>query len=137
MRQDKNDQAYYQMELAAALDTSDSDYPSTLAGIIMDESIVRIDHACRSISKTERDLYVIPFIMRMMQANPSKDTLVECMDFLLRNRLKKYQEVFQEWATSGMEDHGIDGLNYEAADYIDYLSDHLDEEMCQQIEITE
>lgn len=137
VRQDENDQAYYQMELAAALDTSDSDYPSALAGIIMDESIVRIDHACRSISKTERDLYAIPFVMRMMQANPSKDTLVECMDFLLRNRLKKYQDVFQEWVASGMEDHGIDGLNYEAADYIDYLSDHLDEEMCQQIEITE
>ena len=137
MRQDENDQAYYQMELAAALDTSDSDYPSALAGIIMDEAIVRIDNACTSISKTERDLYAIPFIMRMMQVNPSEDTLVECMDFLLRNRLKKYQEVFQKWVMSGRKKHGIEGLNYEAADYIDYLSENLDEEMCQQIEITE
>lgn len=137
LRQGQYRQAYYQLEIAAALDENDPDYLRTLAGIIIDEAFARTERICTNINKADAILYAIPFLMRMMQISSTRETLTTVMDFLLRNRLTVYQEKFEEWISNGMEEHGIEGLRYEAVDYIDHLSQHLSKDVCQQMKISE
>ncbi len=129
-----NDQAYYQMEVASALDPDDLDYIFGLAGYIMDYRMAHNDSGMRTkLTRNECIAVMVPFMMHAMEVETSQDTFDRCKDFLNRNQAKKYISQILQWVKDGMPKYGIEGLDYSAVDHIIALSENLDEETCARI----
>ncbi len=129
-----NLQAYYQLELSSALDPEDLDYIFALAGYVMDYHMAHDESGVRTkLSRSECVEVMVPFVMRAMVVNTSQDTFDRCKDFLNRNQAKKYVNLILQWIKEGMPEHGIEGLDYSAVDYVVGLSGNLDDELCSRI----
>ncbi len=127
-------QAYYQMEVASALDPNDMDYIFGLASYIMDYRVAHDETGMRiKLTRNECIELVVPFMMRAMEAETSQDTFDRCKDFLNRNQAKKFVNQLYQWVKEGMPAHGIEGLDYSAVDYVVQLSENLDDETCSKI----
>lgn len=126
-------QAYYQLELACALDMNDVDYMFMIAGFIIDRKIARVGGKVRSdLSREESVNWAIPFIYQGFNISNTAITLQRCQEFLLRNSLRTQAEDFLNWIQTKSFP---EGLNSEALDHINELSSNLREDYCKQLEI--
>ena len=134
LRNDNYLQAYYQFELASALDLNDTDHMLTIAGLILDRRIARISGRVKSnLSRDESINLAVPFVYNAFETSHNPTTYQLCQDFLLRNHLRTHEEDFNNWIQTGSISQE---LNYEALDYIKSLSKNLQEDYCKQIEIS-
>ena len=134
LRKENYVQAYYQFELASALDLNDVDHMFTIAGVILDRRIARTVGKMKSnLSREESINLAVPFIYQAFEITRSQMTYQRCQDFLLRNRLRTQVEDFKDWIQTGSISQE---LNFDALDYIKNLSVDLQEEYCKQIELS-
>lgn len=126
-------QAYYQLELASALDMNDVNYMFSIAGFIIDRKIVRVGGKVRTgLSREESVNCAVPFIYQGFNISHTTIALQRCQEFLLRNGLRTQAEDFVNWIQTKSFP---EGLNSEALDYINELSSNLREDYCKQLEI--
>ncbi len=135
----QDQQGFYHLELAAALDPDDIEYLFTLSGVIFDEHFCRAKDGtiAKMLRKEECAKAALPLLMQAMQIMPSGRCLQRCTDFILRNGIGKYEEIFEKWVQDGMPPRGIPDLDYSGVDYLIELGDRLDEQLCSQIYIEE
>lgn len=133
IRKENYIQAYYQLELACALDMNDVDYMFMIAGFIIDRKIARVSGKVRlGLSREESVNWAIPFIYQGFNISNTPITLQRCQEFLLRNGLRTQAEDFLNWIQTKSFP---EGLNSEALDHINELSSNLREDYCKQLEI--
>ena len=127
-------QAYYQIELASAIDLSDTDYMFIIAGIIIDRKIAYTAGSVKANLSLEESINLaIPFIYQAFSIDHSRVTLQRCQDFLLRNRLRAQAEDFAKYThTNSLPEE----LNFEALEHVKKLSENLQEEYCKLVEIS-
>lgn len=134
-RMNKDLEALYHLEIAAALDLTDEDYPLALAGYIFDEHYYRAGDGKikRIFSREECAKTALPFLMQAMKVSSSNQCLQKCKDFILRNGIGQYIAIFDEWIKDGMAEFGILDLDYSGVKYIMELGKSLNEDMCNRI----
>ena len=134
-RMNKDLEALYHLEIAAALDLTDEDYPLALAGYIFDEHYYRAGDGKikRIFSREECAKTALPFLMQAMKVSSSNQCLQKCKDFILRNGIGQYIAMFDEWIKDGMAEFGILDLDYSGVKYIMELGKSLNEDMCNRI----
>lgn len=134
-KQNKPREAFYHLELASALDPDDTDYLLTLSGAVFDEHLCRTQdkQIKKVLRKEDCTKAALPFLMQAMTVETSARCLQRCKDFILRNGIGKYEEIFVQWINDGMESHGIPDLDYSGVDYLIALTDNLDEDLCSKI----
>ena len=127
-------QAYYQIELASAIDLSDTDYMFTIAGIIIDRKIAYTAGSVKANLSLEESINLaVPFIYQAFIIDHNLVTLQRCQDFLLRNRLRAQAEDFAEYThTNSFPEE----LKFEALEHVKKLSENLQEEYCKLVEIS-
>ena len=127
-------QAYYQIELASAIDSSDTDYMFTIAGIIIDRKIAYTAGSVKANLSLEESINLaVPFIYQAVKIDHNPATLQRCQDFLLRNSLCTQADDFSEYArTNSFPEE----LNFEALEHIKKLRENLQEKYCKQVEIS-
>lgn len=126
-------QAYYQFEMASALDPEDVDYMFAIAGVVIDRRLARIDRRIKQhLSRDEAVNLAIPFLYRAFEVSRNQSTLELCQDFLLRNRLHRQFEEFADWIRGG---EMSPELNFDAVNYINELASDATEEYFRQIEV--
>lgn len=133
LRKEKYIQAYYQFELASALDLNDVDYMFSIAGVILDRKMGRTSGQVSSnLSREESVNLAVPFIYQAYKTAHNLVTYERCQDFLLRNGLRTQVESFNSWTQTSTISHE---LNFEALDYVKALSNDLQEDYCKQTEL--
>lgn len=127
-------QAYFQIEVASAIDMNDVDYMFVIASIIIDRKIAYTSGSVRSnLSREESINLAVPFIFQAFIIDHSLITLQRCQDFLLRNRLRTQAEALASWTHTNTFPEELD---FEALEHIKKLSENLQEEYCKQFEIS-
>lgn len=136
LRKTNHDQdAFCHLEIASALDPDDTDYLFALSGAIMDTHFCRTENRLleRLARKNDCAKAALPYLMQAMQASPDGRTIQKCMDFILRNGLSKYVDIFKNWIENGMLMHEIPDLNYHGIVYLESLGAELNDESCNRI----
>ncbi len=131
----QDQQAFYHLELASALDPNDINHLHSLAGAIFDEHFCRSENGTMKTTLRKEDCAkaALPFLMQAMMVEASSRCLQRCRDFILRNGIRKYEAIFEQWIKDGMKPCGIPELDYYGIEYLLQLSDRLDEDLCNQI----
>lgn len=55
----------------------------------------------------------------------------------MKDDVKKYKNIFEQWIKKGCRPSEIPGMDYGEVNYLKELYDHLNEQLCSQLDIAE